>query len=88
MLFPWVGLFNKVRSIPLDKDRTMYPSTALTMEQRACLHAEARRQSQMLRRAAVADFWRAAYRLTANALRAARYLPHRLALHSNHPSGV
>jgi hypothetical protein len=88
MLFPWLGLTNKVRSIALDKDCTMYPTTTLNPEQRAQLHARARRQAQMLRRAAVADFWRAAYLLTADALRAAQRLPHRLAPHSKHPSGV
>lgn len=52
----------------------MYPSTALTAEQHADLYARARRQAQLLRRAAVIDFWRGVYGLGARTLSAARRL--------------
>ncbi len=72
----------------------MYPSTALSPEQRADLHARARRQAQLLRRAAVVDFWHGAYRLGASALQAAWHMVHRTASTtaatpvSRKPSGV
>lgn len=50
----------------------MYPSTPLTAEQRDYMHARARRQAQVLREAAIDDFWRGVYTLGARALRAAR----------------
>lgn len=66
----------------------MYTTTPLTPAQRADIHASARRQAQLLRRAAAADFWYAAYRLAADGLRAAQHTLGRAAHHSKHPSGV
>ena len=66
----------------------MYPSTALTPAQQANMYAQARHQAQLLRRAAIADFWSAAYRLAADALRATQHALHRAVPHSKHPSGV
>lgn len=66
----------------------MYPTITLTPAQRADMYAQARRQAQLLRRAAIADFWHAAYRLAADALRAAQHVLQRAVPRSNHPSGV
>ena len=66
----------------------MYPSTTLTPAQRADIHDRARRQAQLLRRAAIADFWNAAYSLVASRLRVAQQVLHRAAPHANRPSGV
>lgn len=66
----------------------MYTTTPLTPAQRADIHARARRQAQLLRRAAIADFWHAAYRLAADGLRTAQHALHRAVPHSKHPSGV
>ena len=66
----------------------MYPSTALTSAQRADMYAQARHQAQLLRRAAIADFWSAAYHLAADALRAAQHALQRAVPRSKHPSGV
>ncbi len=66
----------------------MYAATSLTPEQRANIHERARRQALLLRKAAVADFWHATYRLAADALRAAQHALHRAVPHSKHPSGV
>ncbi len=66
----------------------MYTATPLTPEQRASIHECARREAQLLRRAALTDFWIAAYRLVADALRAAKNALHRAVPRSNHPSGV
>ena len=88
MRFPWIGFINKVQSTPNLKDRTMYSTTTLSTEQRARLHVLARRQAQLLRRAAISDFWHTAYHLAAHALRVVRHLPQRLAPHAKYPSGV
>ncbi|MES2949967.1 MAG: hypothetical protein V4858_15600 [Pseudomonadota bacterium] len=72
----------------------MYPTTVLTPEQRADLHTQARRQAQLLRRAAIAGFWRGVYRLGASALQATWHVVHRTTtttattLVSRNPSGV
>jgi hypothetical protein len=50
----------------------MYPSTTLTPQQRADIHARARRQAQLLRRAAVADFWHSVYGYAVRVLRTVR----------------
>ena len=70
----------------------MYYSTNLTPEQHADLFARARCQAQVLRRAAIADFWRSVFRLGARALRAAQPVQQtdgRLrAIGSRKPTGV
>ncbi len=66
----------------------MNNSTPLTPAQRADIHDRARRQAQVLRRAAIADMWRSVYCFAADALRAAQHRLHRMAPQSNRPSGV
>lgn len=52
----------------------MYSSKPLSSQQRADLHAQARRQAQYLRDEAVSVFWYGVYQHTASALRAAQGL--------------
>lgn len=68
----------------------MYSNKPLSRQQRADLHAQARRQAQYLREEAVSAFWYGVYQHTASALRAAHGLLHRTGATtvSHKPSGV